>query len=76
MLAASLPALRGPNLARFVASLNIEQASYERMNEYESFQGPCFVDTLDMAEEKQLGRRRTGLMEGTVSCASSQMTAL
>ncbi|HUI79050.1 MAG TPA: type ISP restriction/modification enzyme [Bryobacteraceae bacterium] len=42
-------------LPYYVASLNIEHAYYERMQEYESFQGLCFVDTLDMAEEHQFG---------------------
>jgi predicted helicase len=40
-------------LPYYVASLNIEHAYYERMQQYESFQGLCFVDTLDMAEAKQ-----------------------
>jgi predicted helicase len=42
-------------LPYYVASLNIEHAYYERMKEYEPFQGLCFVDTLDMAEERQFG---------------------
>jgi predicted helicase len=42
-------------LPYYVASLNIEHAYYERMRQYESFQGLCFVDTLDMAEAKQFG---------------------
>jgi predicted helicase len=42
-------------LPYYVASLNIEHAYYERMNEYEPFPGLCFVDTLDMAESQQIG---------------------
>jgi predicted helicase len=42
-------------LPYYVASLNIEHAYYERMHSYESFEGLCFVDTLDMAEAKQIG---------------------
>jgi predicted helicase len=40
-------------LPYYVASLNIEHAYYERMKQYESFPGLCFVDTLDMAEPRQ-----------------------
>jgi predicted helicase len=40
-------------LPYYVASLNIEHAYFERMREYESFPGLCFVDTLDMAEARQ-----------------------
>jgi predicted helicase len=42
-------------LPYYVASLNIEHAYYERMKQYESFQGLCFVDTLDMEEAQQIG---------------------
>ncbi|MBV9084196.1 MAG: Eco57I restriction-modification methylase domain-containing protein [Acidobacteriaceae bacterium] len=42
-------------LPYYVASLNIEHAFYERMRSYESFDGLCFVDTLDMSEPKQKG---------------------
>jgi len=42
-------------LPYYVASLNIEHACYERMGSYESFDGLCFVDTLDMTEAKQIG---------------------
>ncbi len=42
-------------LPYYVASLNIEHAYYERMRQYESFPGLCFVDTLDMAEAQQIG---------------------
>jgi predicted helicase len=42
-------------LPYYVASLNIEHAYYERMGQYETFEGLCFVDTLDMAEAQQIG---------------------
>jgi predicted helicase len=42
-------------LPYYVASLNIEHAYYERMGQYETFSGLCFVDTLDMAEAQQIG---------------------
>ncbi len=42
-------------LPYYVSSLNIEHAYYERMHSYESFDGLCFVDTLDMQEARQLG---------------------
>lgn len=42
-------------MLRYVASLNIEYAYYERMKQYEAFEGLCFVDTLDMAEAQQIG---------------------
>ncbi len=42
-------------LPYYVASLNIEHAYYERRHEYESFEGLCFADTLDMAESRQIG---------------------
>ncbi|MBU1318718.1 MAG: N-6 DNA methylase [candidate division Zixibacteria bacterium] len=37
----------------YIAALNIEHEYYVRTGEYESFDGLCFVDTLDMAEPKQ-----------------------
>jgi predicted helicase len=36
-------------LPYYIASLNIEHAYYERMGEYEPFEGLCFVDTLELA---------------------------
>ncbi len=39
-------------LPYYVASLNIEHAYYERRKRYEAFEGLCFVDTLDMAEQQ------------------------
>ncbi len=35
----------------YIASLNIEHAYWEKMGERRPFDGLCFVDTLDMAEE-------------------------
>jgi predicted helicase len=42
-------------LPYYVASLNIEHAYFERMSQYQTFEGLCFVDTLDMAESRQIG---------------------
>ncbi len=39
-------------LPYYIAALNIEHAYYERTGEYERFDGLCFVDTLDLAEEE------------------------
>ena len=47
-------------LPYYVASLNIEHAYYERMRQYEPFEGLCFVDTLDMAEAQQSGSVHAG----------------
>lgn len=41
-------------LPYYIASLNIEHEYYERMKEYESFNGICFADTLELAESQQL----------------------
>ncbi|MBC7817957.1 MAG: hypothetical protein IAG10_13785 [Planctomycetaceae bacterium] len=38
----------------YIAALNIEHAYYELAGEYEPFEGLCFVDTLDLAEKRQL----------------------
>ncbi len=40
-------------LPYYIASLNIEHAYYEQTGGYESFEGLCFVDTLDLAEAAQ-----------------------
>jgi predicted helicase len=40
-------------LPYYIAALNIEHAYYERTGQYESFDGLCFVDTLDLVEKKQ-----------------------
>ena len=42
-------------LPYYVASLNVEHAYYERIRSYESIDDLCFVDTLDMAQPKQIG---------------------
>lgn len=41
-------------LPYYIASMNIEHEYYEKMNEYASFEGICFVDTLELAEGRQL----------------------
>lgn len=41
-------------LPYYIASLNIEREYYERMQEYLSFEGICFADTLELAEDRQL----------------------
>jgi len=40
-------------LPYYIAALNIEHAYFEQTGRYESFEGLCFVDTLDMAEHSQ-----------------------
>jgi predicted helicase len=42
-------------LGYYIAALNIEHAYYEITKTYDSFEGLCFVDTLDIAEAKQGG---------------------
>ena len=39
----------------YIAALNIEHEYFERTGGYEAFEGLCFVDTLDLAEPKQIG---------------------
>src|SRR5258708_6228696 len=41
-------------LPYYIAALNIEHAYYELTGQYESFEGLCFVDTLDIAESAQM----------------------
>ncbi len=41
-------------LPYYIAALNIEHAYYELTGQYESFEGLCFVDTLDIAEGPQM----------------------
>ncbi|HUY37038.1 MAG TPA: type ISP restriction/modification enzyme [Pirellulales bacterium] len=41
-------------LPYYIAALNIEHAYYELTGDYEGFEGLCFVDTLDMAEGRQM----------------------
>jgi len=38
----------------YIAALNIEHAYLEMTGKYEPFEGRCFVDTLDMAEGRQM----------------------
>lgn len=40
-------------LPYYIAALNIEHAYFEQTGKYESFEGLCFVDTLDLAEHAQ-----------------------
>lgn len=40
-------------LPYYIAALNIEHAYYELTGEYEPFDGLCFVDTLDLTEDRQ-----------------------
>jgi predicted helicase len=42
-------------MAYYIAALNIEHAYYEITKTYESFEGLCFVDTLDIADRQQKG---------------------
>jgi len=42
-------------LPYYIAALNIEHAYWEQTGKYESFEGLCFVDTLDLAEDRQSG---------------------
>jgi predicted helicase len=42
-------------MAYYIAALNIEHAYYEITRSYDSFEGLCFVDTLDIADRKQRG---------------------
>ena len=39
-------------LPYYIAALNIEHAYYELTGNYEPFEGLCFVDTLDLAEDE------------------------
>jgi predicted helicase len=41
-------------LPYYTASLNIEHEYYGRIGEYESFEGICFTDTLELAESRQM----------------------
>ncbi|MBA2682124.1 MAG: N-6 DNA methylase, partial [Ktedonobacteraceae bacterium] len=41
-------------LPYYIASLNIEHEYFERMGQYESFEGICFADTLELAEGQQM----------------------
>ena len=40
-------------LPYYIAALNIEHAYYERTGAYERFDGLCFVDTLELAEDSE-----------------------
>ncbi len=45
-------------LPYYIASLSIEHTYYERMKEYEPFEGLCFVDTLDLETEVPVENNR------------------
>jgi predicted helicase len=45
-------------LPYYIAALNIEHAYYEITNQYEAFEGLCFVDTLELGEQRK-GHRQT-----------------
>ena len=38
----------------YISALNIEHAYLELTGKHEPFEGLCFVDTLDMAEDRQM----------------------
>ena len=40
-------------LPYYIAAMNIEHAYCELTGKYEPFEGLCFVDTLDLAEENR-----------------------
>ena len=42
-------------LPYYIASMNIEHAYLDRVDEYEPFEGICLVDTFELAEPKQAG---------------------
>lgn len=42
-------------MAYYIAALNIEHAYYDLTQVYDSFEGLCFVDTLDLADHQQGG---------------------
>src|SRR5439155_23005713 len=42
-------------LPYYIAALNVEHTYYELTGSYEAFEGLCFVDTLDLAEGRQMG---------------------
>jgi len=42
-------------LPYYIASMNIEHAYYEAMNDYRPFEGICLVDTFELAEARQMG---------------------
>src|SRR5439155_12618511 len=51
-------------LPYYIAALNIEHAYFEQTGRYEGFEGLCFVDTLDLASDRQA---RLGFMTATNS---------
>ena len=60
-------------LPYYIAALNIEHAYYERTGSYESFDGLCFVDTLELAEDSE--RQFAFMTEENTARVERQKTA-
>ena len=60
-------------LPYYIATLNIEHAYYERTGEYEPFDGLCFVDTLELAEDSE--RQFAFMTEENTARVERQKTA-
>ena len=60
-------------LPYYIAALNIEHAYYERTGEYEPFDGLCFVDTLELAEDSE--RQFAFMTEENTARVERQKTA-
>ena len=60
-------------LPYYIAALNIEHAYYERTGEYEPFEGLCFVDTLELAEDSE--RQFAFMTEENTARVERQKTA-
>lgn len=60
-------------LPYYVAALNIEHAYYERTGVYEPFDGLCFVDTLELAEDSE--RQFAFMTEENTARVERQKTA-
>ncbi len=60
-------------LLYYIAALNIEHAYYARTGTYERFDGLCFVDTLELAEDSE--RQFTFMTEENTARVERQKTA-
>ena len=60
-------------LPYYIAALNIEHAYYERTGSYEPFDGLCFVDTLELAEDSE--RQFAFMTEENTARVERQKTA-
>ena len=60
-------------LPYYIAALNIEHAYYERTGAYERFDGLCFVDTLELAEDSE--RQFAFMTEENTARVERQKTA-